>query len=150
MAWGLTMKDAEILTLGQNFWRPTVIFYTHSIISNPIAWHVNKTLSEKLYNMMFFFFIFTKVPLHVVLLSLHNFGAILFAWPVDDTVLIIIPSARLPFIMLIHFLWLLHREENSLHHVAMVAKFLDDNKPMKPLKSLFPLFQTLPILFNFI
>ena len=35
-------------------------------------------------------------------------------------------------------------------HVAMVAKFLDDNKPIKSLKSLFALFQTSPILFNFI
>jgi len=26
------------------------------------------------------------------------------------------------------------REENSLHHVAMVAKFLDDNKPKTILK----------------
>ena len=34
------------------------------------------------------------------------------------------------------------REEKSLRHVAMVAKFLDDNKPIKSLKSLFPLFQT--------
>ena len=32
----------------------------------------------------------------------------------------------------------------------MVAKFLDDNKPIKSLKSLFALFQTSPILFNFI
>ena len=42
------------------------------------------------------------------------------------------------------------REENSLSHVSMVAKFLDDNKPKKSLKSLFALFQTSPILFNFI
>ena len=48
--------------------------------------------------------------------------------------------------------WLLsrNREEKSLRHVAMVAKFLDDNKPIKSLKSLFALFQTSPILFNFI
>ena len=32
----------------------------------------------------------------------------------------------------------------------MVAKVLDDNKPKKSLKSLFALFQTSPILFNFI
>ena len=38
----------------------------------------------------------------------------------------------------------------SLHHVAMVAKFLDNNKPIKSLKSLFALFQTSPILFNFL
>ena len=44
----------------------------------------------------------------------------------------------------------LYREEKSFHHVAMVAKFLDDNKPIKSLKSLFVLFQTSPILFNFI
>ena len=43
-----------------------------------------------------------------------------------------------------------HREEKSLRHVAMVAKCLDDNKPIKSLKSLFALFQTSPILFNFI
>ena len=35
-------------------------------------------------------------------------------------------------------------------HVAMVAKFLHDNKPIKSLKSLFELFQTSPILSNFI
>ena len=43
-----------------------------------------------------------------------------------------------------------HREEKSLRHVAMVAKCLDDNKPIKSLKSPFALFQTSPILFNFI
>ena len=42
------------------------------------------------------------------------------------------------------------REEKSLRHVAMVAKFLDDNKLIKSLESLFALFQTSPILFNFI
>ena len=41
-------------------------------------------------------------------------------------------------------------EEKSLRHVAMVVKVLDDNKPIKSLKSLFALFQTLPILFSFI
>ena len=40
--------------------------------------------------------------------------------------------------------------EKSLCYVAMVAKFLDDNKPIKSLKSLFALIQTLAILFNFI
>ena len=44
----------------------------------------------------------------------------------------------------------LYREEKSLRHVAMVAKFLDDNKPIKSLKSLFALFQSSPILFTFI
>ena len=44
----------------------------------------------------------------------------------------------------------LYREEKSFHHVAMVAKFLDDNKPIKSLKSLFALFQSSPILFTFI
>ena len=44
----------------------------------------------------------------------------------------------------------LNREETSLRRVAMEAKFLDDNKPKKSLKSLFALFQTSPILFNFI
>ena len=43
-----------------------------------------------------------------------------------------------------------YRKEKSLRHVAMVAKVLDDNKPKKSLKSLFALFQTSPILFNFI
>ena len=38
----------------------------------------------------------------------------------------------------------------ELRHVAKVAKFLDDGKPIKLLKSLFALLQTLPILFNFI
>ena len=42
-----------------------------------------------------------------------------------------------------------YRGEKS-RHVAMVAKFLDNNKPIKSLKSLFALFQTSPILFNFI
>ena len=32
----------------------------------------------------------------------------------------------------------------------MVAKSLDDNKPIKSLKSLFALFQTSPILINYI
>ena len=44
----------------------------------------------------------------------------------------------------------LNREEKSLHHVAMVAKFLDDNKPIKSLKSLFALFETSPILLNWL
>ena len=46
-------------------------------------------------------------------------------------------------------LWRRNREEKSLRHVAIVAKFLDDNKPIKSLKSPFALFQTLPILFSF-
>ena len=41
-----------------------------------------------------------------------------------------------------------NREEKSLRHITMVAKFLDDNKPVKSLKSLFALFQISPILFN--
>ena len=41
-----------------------------------------------------------------------------------------------------------NREEKSLCHITMVAKFLDDNKPVKSLKSLFALFQISPILFN--
>ena len=49
-----------------------------------------------------------------------------------------------------HVLLKVYREEKSLRHVAMVAKVLDDNKPKKSLKSLFALFQTSPILFNFI
>ena len=43
-----------------------------------------------------------------------------------------------------------NRKDKSLRHVSMVAKFLDDNKPKKSLKSLFALFQTSPILINFI
>ena len=42
------------------------------------------------------------------------------------------------------------REEKSLCHVSMVVEFLDDNKPKKSLKRLFALFQTSPILSNFI
>ena len=47
--------------------------------------------------------------------------------------------------------WLLsrNREEKLLRHVAMVAKFLDDKKPIKSVKSLLAPFQTSPILFNF-
>ena len=44
----------------------------------------------------------------------------------------------------------LSRVEKSLRHVAMVAKFLDGNKQKTSLKSEFALFQTSPILFNFI
>ena len=40
---------------------------------------------------------------------------------------------------------LVNREEKSLRHVSMVAKFLDDNK-----QSGFALFQTSSTLFNFI
>ena len=43
-----------------------------------------------------------------------------------------------------------NREEKSLRHVAMVATFLDENKPKIHLKSKFALFQTSSILFNFI
>ena len=45
---------------------------------------------------------------------------------------------------------LVNREEKSLRHVAMVAKFLDDNKPKRHLKSGFAQFQTSSILFDFI
>ena len=45
---------------------------------------------------------------------------------------------------------LVNREEKSLRHVAMVATFLDDNKPKRHLKSGFAQFQTSSILFNFI
>ena len=45
---------------------------------------------------------------------------------------------------------LVNREEKSLRHVAMVAKFLDDNKPKRHLKSGFAQFQTFSILFSFI
>ena len=55
-----------------------------------------------------------------------------------------------PFLSGLSAVYLRNREEKSLRHVAMVAKFLDDNKPIKSLKSLFALFQTSPILFNFI
>ena len=42
------------------------------------------------------------------------------------------------------------REEKSFRHVAMVAKFLDDNKSKRHSKNGFELFQTSSILFNFI
>ena len=42
---------------------------------------------------------------------------------------------------------MLFREEKSLRHVAMVAKFLDDIKPKTSRE--FTLFQTPSILFNF-
>ena len=41
-------------------------------------------------------------------------------------------------------------EEKSLRHVAVVAKFLDNNKPKIHLKRAFALFKTSLILFNFI
>ena len=41
-----------------------------------------------------------------------------------------------------HLIFSLNQEEKSLRHVAMVAKFLDDNKPNIHLKSKFALFQT--------
>ena len=40
--------------------------------------------------------------------------------------------------------------EKSLRHVAMVAKFLDDDKPKIHLKSKFALFQTSSMLFSLI
>ena len=43
------------------------------------------------------------------------------------------------------FAQMAYREEKSLRHVAMVAKFLDDKKPEQS-----GLFQTSSILFNFI
>ena len=39
-----------------------------------------------------------------------------------------------------YFKFLVYREEESLRHIAMVAKFLDDNKPKHLLKSGFALF----------
>ena len=42
---------------------------------------------------------------------------------------------------MIRFL-ILNREEKSLHHVAMVTKFIDDNKAKISLKSEFTLFQS--------
>ena len=44
----------------------------------------------------------------------------------------------------------MHYREKSLRRVAMVAKFLDDNKPKRRLKKEFALFQTSSILSNFI
>ena len=41
----------------------------------------------------------------------------------------------------LHIKSLKSRVEKSLRHVAMAAKFLDDNKPRKSLKSLFALFK---------
>ena len=49
-----------------------------------------------------------------------------------------------------HLLFLWYREEMSLSHVATVAKFLNENKPKRSLKSEFALFQTTSIFFNFI
>ena len=43
-----------------------------------------------------------------------------------------------------------NREEKSSRQVAMVARVLDDDKPIKSLKSVFALFQASPILFNFV
>ena len=43
-----------------------------------------------------------------------------------------------------------NREEKSLRQVVLGAKFLNDNKPKRYLKSGFALFQTSSILFNFI
>ena len=42
------------------------------------------------------------------------------------------------------------REEKLLHHVAMVAKSLDEKKRKRHLKSEFALFKTLSIFFSFI
>ena len=44
----------------------------------------------------------------------------------------------------------MHSREKSLRQVAMVAKFLDENKPKRHLKSGFALFQTASIPSNFI
>ena len=54
-----------------------------------------------------------------------------------------------PFYCAFLILWS-SREEKSLRHVTMVAKFRDENKPKRHLKSGFAPFQTLSILFNFI
>ena len=43
-----------------------------------------------------------------------------------------------------------NREEKSLRHVAIIAKFLDDNKPKTSHKSAVALFETSSILFSFI
>ena len=58
--------------------------------------------------------------------------------------------ARCSMLLLRPRLEVCNREEKSLRHVAMVARFLDDNKPKTSLKSKFALFQTSSILFNFI
>ena len=50
----------------------------------------------------------------------------------------------------LHCLTFDNREETSLRHVALVAKFLDDNKPKRHLKSGFALFQNSSMLFNFV
>ena len=50
----------------------------------------------------------------------------------------------------VYFLEQPHGEEKLLCHIAMVAKFLDDNKPKHHLKCGFVLFQTSLISFNFI
>lgn len=45
---------------------------------------------------------------------------------------------------------ILKREEKSLHQVAIVVKFLDENKPKVSLTSQFALFQTSLMLRDFI
>ena len=57
-------------------------------------------------------------------------------------------SREVAFFFLINYASICRRMQ--LRHVSMAAKFLDDNKPIKLLKSLFALFQTSPILFNLI
>ena len=47
-------------------------------------------------------------------------------------------------------LLLQNNREKSSRHVAMAARVLDDDKPIKSLKSVFALFQASPILFNFV
>ena len=62
----------------------------------------------------------------------------------------VVAYGRFDYISLIFTTFFLDREEKSLHHVVMVAKFLDDNKPKIHLKSKFAPFQTSSLLFNFI
>ena len=70
----------------------------------------------------------------------------------DTSLILLHPAAARAKSKIISFIFILkgHDQEKSLRHVAMVAKFLDDNKAIKLLKSLFALFQTSPILFNLI
>ena len=69
----------------------------------------------------------------------------MLAWSSNISIIFIVNS-RIAF----YFETEILNGEKSLRHVAMVATFLDDNKPKIHLKSKFALFQTSSTLFNFI
>ena len=70
----------------------------------------------------------------------------MLAWSSNISIIFIVNSR----IALYFETEMLNGEEKSLRHVAMVATFLDDNKPKIHLKSKLALFQTSSTLFNFI